>query len=347
MLSKTVIIGCNLHGEIMLDKNNNPFVEPLKLKSLIQLNAVTPGITNIATFTTYDKLGRDVDSFIEDNPKDWDADYSENDLLSYVKKIRRLLIKSNKEERKDIEQLYKKNAKQQNTGLTDRVATNMKGYVHSLDKSYNISAFGQGDKILNKTFYKFDAVELENVEMEDDDVDLEDAFFNKLFVYNNEDKMEIFDFLDSLGHPRDELTLFNLIDFLEGLGVENLILIDLSCEVFVRDDNFEFTSRDIRSKRNFIEKQNLRNNRTLSRYKSTNSTRSNSAKTDFTNSTRSNSAKTDSTKSTRSNSAKTDSTNSTRSSKNKGRGSAKTDSTNSTRSSKNKGRGRFTKKRQK
>jgi hypothetical protein len=254
MLPKTIILGCNLHGEIPLDSRNRPQVTPLKMNYVIQLNAVAPGIANIATFKNYNKLSKKVDSFIEDNPMDWNESQTDPELLSYVRDIKELLVESNKEEREEIERTYKEFSK---TGQT-KVLEHMQKYIHTFDKSYKITKFSHGQSIPNKIFIRFSEEELERVEHEDYE-DLDDAYFNKLFVYNTEDKLDIFELLAFMGHELEEISLFNLIDLLEGLEVENIILVDLSCEVF-STESVALTNRGIRATRRDLEQSKLRGN---------------------------------------------------------------------------------------
>ena len=67
MLPKTLVLGLNLHGEIPLNEKGNPYIGILKLKQLIQINAVTYGVPNVSTFETYDKLSELVSDFICEN----------------------------------------------------------------------------------------------------------------------------------------------------------------------------------------------------------------------------------------------------------------------------------------
>ena len=253
MLPKTIILGLNLHGEINVN-NRVPEIKPLDINCLIQLNAVACGVANISSFTNYEMLSKEVDLFIKSHQMDWNSNYKEDELLSYVENIQRLLIKENDEEQKKIEKEYKKKISEKDCDT--KLISYMKQYFDTIDKSYNISAFKEYVPIANKLFYKFSEDELKEL-MRLKKINKSNDYFNKISVYNSLDEMDIFTLLSSLGYTLDLISLFDLIDFLKGAGVENIIMIDLSCEVF-KDEMESLTDRDIRCVRNYMQKNKLR-----------------------------------------------------------------------------------------
>ena len=248
MFPKTLIIGINSHGEIPLDNQGNPETTKFKLNQMIQLNAVTCGVANISTFDTYHKLSEIVADYIDETPLDWGKQHNKEELMEYVKILQDLLVKNNMEERKDIEKMYKR---VKNSELLEQL--HRRRYIHTDNKSYNISYYKEGDTITNKLFYKFSPEEIEFYGLDDEII--EDAYFNKIFVYNDEYKTNIFDLLESQGVVIEEITLFNLIDYLGGMGIENIILLDLSCSVFKDNEGKPLSDRAIRRTRRTMENE--------------------------------------------------------------------------------------------
>lgn len=249
MLPKKIILGCNLHGEIIL-KNKEFEVKPLDINLLIQLNAVTCGVANISTLENYDNISKDIDKYITSNPLNWDEDIEQTEILNYVKNIKEILSESDRENFISIQKEYRRQKKDKDSSQQNY----MKDYIHTSDKSYKITTFTQGQNISNKLFYKFSEEELDLIKT--DDIDLEDVLFNKLFIYNTENKQDVFELLASLGFEYNEISLFNLLDLFKELGVENIIIIDLSCEVF--KDNNKLSDREKRNLRNIMFKKELR-----------------------------------------------------------------------------------------
>jgi hypothetical protein len=254
MLPKTLVLGFNLHGEIPLNEKGNPYTKILKLKQLIQINAVTYGVPNVSTFETYDKLSKIVSDFNCENNIGLDNEDTSENLIDYTTKIQNLLIENNEEEVRDIEKQHKKLTKQCG-GKQTEMLNKFGSYVHNSDKSYKIYSFIESDIILNKTFYKFTPEEIKYYELSEDIN--QNSYFNKIVVYNMEGKVDIFELLESIGYKLTEITLFNLIDLLHGMGVENLISIDLSCFVFKNIKGELISDRANRITRRNIERANI------------------------------------------------------------------------------------------
>ena len=197
MLPKTLVLGLNLHGEIPLNEKGNPYIGILKLKQLIQINAVTYGVPNVSTFETYDKLSELVSDLICENNigldnEDIDDEDINDELIDYTNKIQNLLIQNNEEEVRDIEKQYKK-LTTQCCVKKNEILNKFGSYLHNSDKSYKIYSFVEGDTILNKTFYKFTPEEIEQYELNEDII--ENSYFNKIVIHNIEGKVDIFELL--------------------------------------------------------------------------------------------------------------------------------------------------------
>ena len=80
-----------------------------------------------------------------------------------------------------------------------------------------------------------------------------EQYFNQIVIYNLKGEPDIFDLLESVGMEIDEITTIQLIEFLQSLGVENLIIIDLSCSTF-KSGEFSISDRRIRYMRRTLAK---------------------------------------------------------------------------------------------
>ena len=80
-----------------------------------------------------------------------------------------------------------------------------------------------------------------------DNDNIPENYFNNIVLYNLEE-LELFKMLESAGLDIDQITLGEMLEFLVNLGVQNLIMVDLSCSVFKGKSEF-LTERNIRLKR--------------------------------------------------------------------------------------------------
>jgi hypothetical protein len=133
------------------------------------------------------------------------------------------------------------------------------GFVHNMGNMYGITELNSGDLITNKLFYKFTPEEL--VQLGIDEEETQEEGFNKIVLYNFSNDGRIYDVFEMLtemfGTEITEITLFQLIEFLTGMGTENLILIDLSCSVFRREDDKKMTERETRHTRRNLNKVSI------------------------------------------------------------------------------------------
>jgi hypothetical protein len=97
----------------------------------------------------------------------------------------------------------------------------------------------------DKLFLKFTDGELINPN------NIQEHYFNKIVIYNLANEPDLFDMLKSVGLDLDQITLFQMIEFLVNIGVENLIIVDLSCGIFKSDSGLKLklTDRYIRYQR--------------------------------------------------------------------------------------------------
>jgi len=59
------------------------------------------------------------------------------------------------------------------------------------------------------------------------------------------------------GQSYTQITLFELIDLLTGMGAENIIFIDLSCSIFSSDSDTNISKRTIRTLRRDLKKSKI------------------------------------------------------------------------------------------
>jgi hypothetical protein len=250
-MKKTLVVGINLHGEIPLDKDANPETRRLDNKFIIKLDAVAPGVPNISTFENYNNLSEITRELVKSN--DWINQPMKSDRLfnrkykrkmkDFVISIKNRFLEENKENIKGVENLYLKKKK------VHEPIEHEQNFVYNKDNLYTISTVNKGDKVNNKLFLKFTSDELDQLGIDEDD--LEGEGFNKILIYNLDEETPI-DVFDLLGPEFTQITLFNLIDLLTGMGAENIIFIDMSCSIFTSDNSL--TKRTIRTARRQIMK---------------------------------------------------------------------------------------------
>ena len=245
-MKKTLVVGINLHGEIPLDKDANPESRRSDNKFIIKLDAVAPGVPNISTFENYNSLSEITRELVKSN--DWlnDPMQSERQFIDtykpnmekFVNTIKSRFLEENNENVRGVERLYSQKRKQ------NEPVEHEQTFIYNKDTLYTISTFDQGDLLTNKLFLKFTSEELDQLGIDEDDI--EGQGFNKILIYNLDDKTPI-DVFDLLGPDFTQITLFNLIDLLTGMGAENIIFIDMSCSIFTSDS--VITKRTIRDAR--------------------------------------------------------------------------------------------------
>ncbi|MFY7728046.1 MAG: hypothetical protein ACOVRN_00865 [Flavobacterium sp.] len=247
-IRKTIVVGFNLHGEIILDKNNNPETMPVPNNYIVKLNVVAPGVPNISTFENYNDLGNITSNLVSKN--NWlndsmiSAMLQENyksKMLQFVTELKEQFIDENKNNVKGVENEYFKRK-------NNEPFKHEQNFIYNVDSMYKISEFNKGDLITNKLFYKFTQEQLEESGAEEE----YNTGFNKIVLYNFADDGVIYDVFTMLGPEYQYITLFQLIELLTGMGVENLILVDLSCAVF----SDKLSSRNVRNLRRRINATN-------------------------------------------------------------------------------------------
>jgi len=239
--------------ESEIPKDLKPEINQLKINKLIQLNSVRCGTPNVANPISYNALGQQVQDYVNEHPQSW-----EDIDIKYVQDIKDILITSSAEDQKEISRQYSYVPQVKLDELPQEERSRVKSiqeYFHHIDDQYQIKVFNKNDTIYNKKFYRLSPEEYPQGIVE------EPLFFDKIVVYNTRpETSDIFEFIKQLsGYVYTSVTLFEIIDFFRELGVENIVLIDFSCNSFAYknklldfNDSKEF--RIIRSTRKNIEK---------------------------------------------------------------------------------------------
>jgi hypothetical protein len=230
---ETVVIGVLMHGEIHFNKHNAPNKEPIPDNMSIHIvNAVAPGVPNISTIEIYEEMSEETNKMVN-TIKEWDK-LTNKELIGLTSQIRDSLVQTNKEQSEDIirchQQMYR----------TNNVLDNFQKFAHNYDNSFRITSYNSGDFIPDKLFLKFSEGELINPN------NFPENHFNKMVMYNVENQPDLFDILKEVGLNIEEITLSQLMEFLNGIGTKNIILVDLSCSVFKSES---LTDYDIRRTR--------------------------------------------------------------------------------------------------
>jgi hypothetical protein len=219
-IPKTIIIGIYLHGELHLKKNGSlrKDIVPNNMNVRI-INGVAPGIPNISTLKDYENMAAKVNkkSKLVNN---WnELTKHKIDLLSAD--IKEILKKTNQTQASTIikkhQSLYSKN----------RTNTAFRQFANSYNHSFRITSYSSGDTIPDKLYIKFEEGEIINPD------NIKENYFNRITLYNLKGEPDIFEMLAEVGMDIDRITLGQILEFVVNLGVENVIIVDLSCSVFI------------------------------------------------------------------------------------------------------------------
>jgi hypothetical protein len=224
-MQKTLVIGANMHGVIPLMENGYPnrvAVPPNMYINMISASA--PGVPNICKFENYESLSENVSERIQ-GITNWNT-FTKNEVDNLANSIQELLITNNKEQSDDIINFHRQSYKKNNLNV------HFQNFAHHYDKSYIIKTYKSGDSIPEKFYIKFRDGEVELPE------DSEEIYFNKIVLYNLDGQPDLFELLETMGMHIDQINTSQMIELLSNLGVENIIIVDLSCSVFTGAKEF-------------------------------------------------------------------------------------------------------------
>jgi hypothetical protein len=216
---------------------------PLILNQFISLNAVTCGISNVSNTELFNQVGSIVKDFSESSSSFLKNTHSLEQWKQYINTLRQILVYKNKEVLKDIKKKLGETDMSTLSRSEQEYIKSMEEYVHLEDRAYGLHVFKKGDLIINKKFIKLDPREMR---------DNTGPYVNKIIAYHVDGAIDVFELIESVKGPLKSITLFNIFDFLYGLGVKTLVLIDLSCNVFVHNGREIRNPRVIRAHRRSV-----------------------------------------------------------------------------------------------
>jgi len=229
-IPKTMVVGINMHGELHLKQDGSLRKDIVPNNFRINVvNAVAPGVTNIISVETIEKISEKISNKIK-HIKNWDKLKKKFNKLS--EGIQDLLVRTNKKQAeenvKEHQRLYAKN----------KVHLSYQEFANCCDHLFKITSYESGDTIPDKLYLKFEgeALKPDNIK---------EKYFNTITLYNLEGEPDVFEMMKSVGLDIDQITTGQLIELLYSLGVENLIIVDLSCSIF-RGDEKHLSERNIR-----------------------------------------------------------------------------------------------------
>lgn len=231
-IPNTLVIGVNMHGEIHLQDNGEVYNEIIpKNMNLTVISAVAPGVPFVSTLENYENMSAKISKRIN-RIENWNK-LTNKHLEVLSDNLRDLLVETHTKEVKDILKIHQRLYNRQNTN------PNYQRFIHQYDNAFRIEKYRENDIFIDKLFLKFSEGEVLNPD------NILEEYFNKIVIYNLEGKQDIFQYLASVGLHIEEITLSELIAFLVNIGVENLIVVDLSCSVF-KGESCYLTERHIR-----------------------------------------------------------------------------------------------------
>jgi len=236
-IPKTLVIGIYLHGYLPVNKNKELINEiiPDGLH-VTTINAVAPGVPYISTLEEYENMGEQISNTIKTR-KNYDK-LTKKQITKLSKYLRNLLVNTNMNQAADIlkehQYLYSRN----------NINSNLQKFSYQYGNSFKIKTYDSGQIIPNKLFIKFSDGELINPN------NFPEHYFNKIILYNF-DETDLFEILASVGMDIEQISMAQLMEFLVNLGVQNLIIIDLSCSVF-NGETKNLSDRNIRQLRRNI-----------------------------------------------------------------------------------------------
>jgi len=213
---------------------------PLILNQFISLNAVMCGVSNVSNTELFNQVGKIVNDFSESSSSFLENSHSLEQWKQYINTLRQILVFKNKEVLEEIKKELGETDISTLPRFEQERIKSIEEYVHLEDRAYKLHAFKKGDLIINKNFIKLNPHEMQ---------DNTGPYVNKIIAHHVDGNIDVIELIESVRGPLTSITLFNIFEFLYGLGVKTLILIDLSCNVFVHNGKELRDPRGIRAHR--------------------------------------------------------------------------------------------------
>lgn len=230
---KTLVIGIYMHGILPLDKNGEMQMQKVpKGLNVTTINSVAPGITNISNIEAIETIAKQLSSKIK-TKKNYNK-LTKTQITKITENIRDLLVEENKQHAFNIIKEYHYSYSKY------KVNNDFQHFAYQYDNSFRIKTYDTYSSIPNKLFIKFTNGEQSNPN------NFHEHYFNKIILYNLQE-LDLFEMLETSGLTIEHISMENLMEYFVSLGVQNLIIVDLSCSTFNVD--YKISDRHIRQVR--------------------------------------------------------------------------------------------------
>lgn len=215
-LPKTLILGIFTHGEQPLDDSGSQVLTNVPSNMSIQkIDIVLPGVANVSTVENFENIGENISNLINKQKINWDA-ISREQASNLTQLLATKLINENFNMNSKINKDY-------NYSISKKEPIPfLSQYVHTSSHPMHILTYKENEQMPDKLFTKIKPGELLNPD------EIPENCSGKILMLNVEDQPDIFEIIEGF----DDTPFSGLNVFFEAMGVENLIVLDLSCNVF-------------------------------------------------------------------------------------------------------------------
>jgi hypothetical protein len=213
---KTLVIGIFTHGEQPLDDDNVPKLTTLHPNiSIHKIDMVLPGIANVSTVDNFENIGNSISQLINNKKINWDEMTSE-DSYALAKQLAYKVINEHSSMNSQINKDY-------NYSISKgEPIPYLAQYVHNSSHPLRILSYKSDEQMPDKLFTKINPGELVNPD------NIPENYCGKIVMLNVEGEPDIFEIIEGF----DDTPFSGLNAFFEAMEVKNLIVVDLSCNVF-------------------------------------------------------------------------------------------------------------------
>jgi hypothetical protein len=237
---ETVLLAVTSHGLTKYNDDSKQVITfnvPPDMK-IIKLSAVAPGVCNL---TEPESLDKTIERIVKKINKPVEFNKLLRDPVSYLEELI-VLIKTNEED--TINETINDKSPDFDRKIRD-------DYFHHRNKSYTIMEYNQNDPIINKDFVRNNRTELNRGAWDFQISALNASEVGKPDLFNEITQRRTYADADTT------ITLEQIVDFLKGKGVHQIIIIDLSCSNFESETGDELNNREERNLRRNILKSGL------------------------------------------------------------------------------------------
>jgi len=228
---KTLVLGIFTHGEQPLhNETMSPILTDVPSNMPIyKIDAVLPGVANVSTVENFERIGDSISNLINTRKINWD-ELTNDHAYDLAQQIAYKLITENDSMSSQIDKDYNYSVSKKNP------IPSLAQYVHTSEHPMRILTYRPNEQMPDKLFTKILPGELLNPE------EIPENYCGKIIMLNVEGQPDIFDIIEGF----DDTPFSGLNAFFEAMEIQNLIVVDLSCNVF---QNIKPDSRMSRLKR--------------------------------------------------------------------------------------------------